>query len=65
MGESGKPIDTSKNSLIYLFLERKIRVERINRRDQFNWVTRAIRSHIRDLVYCVDRKAISGEFCER
>ena len=65
VGVSGKPIDTAKNDLIYLFSFENIGFERINRRDQVDWLSREIRSYIRGLVYCIYRGAIGGEFYER
>ena len=65
MGTGDNPIDTANNALIYLFSEENVRVGRINRRYRVNLVTRAIRSHVQYLVYCVDREAMSVEFCER
>ena len=64
MVASGKPVDTAENDLIYLFLAGKIRVNRINSRDKVDWLTIATKSHNRDLVYCVDREAMGGKFCE-
>ena len=63
MGTSGNPIDTANDALIYLFLASKIRVERINKRDRVNWVTRAIIIHISYLVYCLEGEAKGGELC--
>ena len=64
-GASGNQIDTSNDALIYLFLASKIRVESFDMRDRVEWVTRAIRIHIRELVDCVYVEAMVSEFCER
>ena len=52
-GVSINSIDTDNNVLIYLFLSEKIGVRIIKIRDQVYLVTRAIRSHIRDLADCM------------
>ena len=62
---SGKPIDEAEDDLICLLSTGKIGVEGINRRDRVDWVTRAIRSQIREIFYCLEREAMGSEFCER
>ena len=49
---------------MYLFLADNIEVERINRRDRVDWVTREIRIHIRDLFNCVKGESMGGELFE-
>ena len=61
---SCQTIDASNNTLIDLFLTRKIRIEGINGRNGVDGEPGTIRSHVGNLVSSVNQEPTSNEFSE-